>query len=131
MAYVAAIAFAMSNNPRRALLDAENRKRYQEVYAHELAHKRAAGSLGGNIVIDKNADGLITGGHVNIKMPSFNAANPLETKNHAQTVINAAMAPHDPSVQDFKVAAQARQILNQAQQAISDQKSGKKLDIRA
>ncbi|MDR1167825.1 MAG: hypothetical protein LBK53_02905 [Heliobacteriaceae bacterium] len=115
----------------KAQIEAENSKRYPEVYAHEMAHKTAAGAFAGSIVIDKNADGIITGGHVNIKMPSLNPENPLETKKHAQTVINAAMAPASPSSQDFEVAAQARQALKLAEKAITDQKTGKNLDIAA
>ncbi len=113
----------------KAQIEAENAKRYPAVYAHEAAHKSAAGEFGGQIVIDKNLDGLITGGHVNIQMPSFNAKNPAVSKQHAQTVINAALAPSDPSGQDYKVAAQAKQILQLADKAIIDQKTGKKLDI--
>ncbi len=114
---------------QKAAIEKENYKRYSDVYAHELAHKSVAGSFGGSIVIDKNPDGLIVGGHVDIKMPGFNPKNPQESKNHAEVVFKAAMAPHDPSTQDYKVAAEAQQIINRANKAIYDNKVGKKLDI--
>ncbi|MCD7878554.1 MAG: hypothetical protein LUG16_01315 [Candidatus Gastranaerophilales bacterium] len=90
-------------------------QRYNEIYAHEQAHKSAAGSLGGAIVIEKDSDGIPVGGHVDIKMPVLNKENPDETIEHADTVIKSAMAPDDPSTQDYKVASEARDIRSQAQ----------------
>lgn len=102
---------AIRNQQKQALI----RKNYSEIYAHELAHKNAGGSLAGPIVIEKNSDGIPIGGHVSIKMPSLNKKNPKETIEQAETVIKSAMAPSDPSGQDYKVAAQARRIKTQAQ----------------
>lgn len=99
------------NQQKQALI----RKNYSEIYAHELAHKNAGGSLAGPIVIEKNSDGIPIGGHVSIRMPSLNKKNPKETIGQAETVIKSAMAPSDPSSQDYKVAAQARRIKAQAQ----------------
>lgn len=90
------------------------KKNLSEIYTHERAHKAAGGSLTGPIVIDwKN--GIPIGGHVAIKMPKLNPKNPQKTIDNAQTVINSAMAPSDPSAQDYRVAAQAKTIKNQAQ----------------
>lgn len=111
--------------------ETENKKRYDEVYAHELAHKSAAGSLGGSIVIERDANGMVTGGHVPISIPGLNKAKPQETLKQAQQVIDSAMAPSDPSDQDYKVAAQARSVIAMAQQEITSQKEGKTLDIQA
>lgn len=97
----------------------QNTKAYSDVYAHESAHKSAAGALGGPIVVEKDASGAVTGGHVDIKMPTFDPKDPDKTVSQANQVIKAAMAPADPSGQDYKVAAQAQGILNQAQQAKS------------
>ena len=91
------------------------RNRYNEIYAHELAHKNAAGSLAGSIVIEKNSQGIPVGGHVSIKMPVLDKNNPQATINHANTVIKAALAPSDPSDQDYRVAAQAKNIKFQAE----------------
>lgn len=103
------------------------RKNYNEIYAHELAHKRAAGSLAGPIVIEKNSEGIPVGGHVSIKMPTLNKSNPQETIDQADIVIKSAMAPSDPSSQDFKVANQAKLIKNQAKNFMQN----KRLDYYA
>ncbi len=105
-------------------------KNYNEIYAHEMAHKSAGGALAGSIVIEKNADGIPVGGHVAIKMPSLNPDNPQKTIDEANIVIRSAMAPGDPSAQDFKVAAKARQIKAQAQSMLSGNK-GKNLNLMA
>ncbi|MDD3237480.1 MAG: putative metalloprotease CJM1_0395 family protein [Candidatus Gastranaerophilales bacterium] len=110
-------------------LKVENQKRYKDVYAHELAHKSKAGSLGGGIVIDKDGSGLITGGHVDIKMPGLNKTKPELTIKQAQQVIDSAMAPSDPSAQDYKVAAEARSVLAMANDEAKNKQSGNKLDI--
>ena len=92
------------------------RNNYNEIYAHELAHKRAAGSLAGPIVIEKNSEGIPIGGHVSIQMPTLNRANPEETIKQADIVIKSAKAPADPSSQDFKVAHQAEAIKAKAEE---------------
>ena len=107
------------------------KQRYDEIYAHELAHKQAAGSFGGAIVIEKDGNGIPIGGHVAIKMPTLDTKNPQKTIEHANTVIKAAMAPADPSSQDYRVAAQARAIKSNAEAIITNPKVGKKLDYQA
>lgn len=105
-------------------------KNYNHIYAHELAHKAAGGQFAGAISIERNADGIPVSGHVPIKMPSLNKKNPQQTIDHANTVIRAALAPSDPSGQDYKVAAQAANIKMQAQ-ALKNKNQGNKLDIQA
>lgn len=109
---------------RQALIN----KNYSEIYAHEAAHKAAGGSLAGAIVIEKNSDGIPVAGHVDIKMPALDKNNPDKTIKDANTVISSAMAPSDPSDQDYKVAAQASSIKMQAQ-AVKNENQGKKLDL--
>lgn len=106
-------------------------KNYSEIYSHELAHKTAGGSLAGAIVIEKNSDGIPIGGHVSIKMPSLNRQNPQKTIDDANTVIRSAMAPSDPSEQDYRVANQARTIKQAAMSFQNNQKLGNRLDVRA
>lgn len=113
-------------NQKNALI----KKNYDEIYAHEMAHKRAGGALAGQIVIEKNGEGIPIGGHVDIKMPSLDPQNPEKTINDANTVINSAMAPSNPSEQDYKVASQAQNIKMRAQ-ALKDKNLGQKLDIKA
>ncbi len=105
-------------------------QRYNEVYKHELAHKNAAGSLGGPIVIEKDSSGIPIGGHVNIKMPVLDKKNPDKTISHADTVIKAALAPDNPSGQDYKVAAEARAVKSEAQNYKS-KSQGQKLNLIA
>lgn len=106
-------------------------KNYNDIYRHEAAHKAAAGSFGGAIVIEKNSEGIPVGGHVDIKMPALNPKDPDKTISNARTVIGAAMAPSDPSSQDYKVAAQARSIMSQAEYMKKQPQVGKKLNIQA
>ena len=106
------------------------KKNYAEIYAHEKAHQNAGGALAGPIVIEKNEDGIPVGGHVNIKMPSLNPANPQKAIDDANTVIRSAMAPADPSGQDYAVANQAQNIKMRAQ-AMKKEGQGSKLDIQA
>ena len=91
------------------------RKNYNEIYAHEAAHKRAGGSLAGPIVIEYNGEGIPVGGHVSIKMPKLNQENPQQTIDEADIVIKSALAPSDPSSQDLKVASQAKGLKQKAQ----------------
>lgn len=102
-------------------------RNYNHIYAHEMAHKNAGGSFAGAISIERNADGIPVSGHVPIKMPVLNKENPQQTIDHANTVIRAALAPGDPSAQDYRVAAQAQQIKMQAV-AFKSKHQGNQLD---
>ena len=115
---------------QKAQKNALIKKNYDKIYAHELMHTSAGGSLAGSIVIEKNADGIPVAGHVDIKMPSLNPNNPQKTIDDANTVIKSAMAPFDPSEQDYKVASKAKSVKMQAQ-AIKDKNTGNKLDYKA
>lgn len=101
---------SLANNQKQQII----RSQYNKIYSHELAHKMAGGALAGGIVIEKNAQGIPVAGHVSIQMPKLNEANPDETIADAKTVINSALAPSDPSEQDYKVASEASEILSQA-----------------
>lgn len=118
-----------SNNIYRQQKNKIIDQQYKEIYAHEKAHKNAAGSLGGSIVIEKNTNGIPVGGHVDIKMPVLDKENPEKTIQHADTVIKAAMAPNKPSGQDYKVASEAKAIKNKAKN-IQNQ-SGQRLNLLA
>lgn len=107
------------------------KSRYNEIYAHEMKHKMAGGSFAGNIVIERDQNGIPNGGHVNIKMPTLNKENPEETIKHADVVIKSAMAPSDPSAQDYKVAAEARNIKAKAKSEENKPQAGSKLNFYA
>lgn len=104
-------------------------RNYNHIYAHEMAHKAAGGQFAGAISIERNAEGIPVSGHVPIRMPVLNKSNPQQTIDHANTVIKAAMAPSDPSGQDYKVANQASQIKMQAM-ALKAKRQGNRLDIQ-
>ncbi|MBQ9245244.1 protein-glutamate O-methyltransferase [bacterium] len=106
------------------------RERYNDIYAHEMAHKSAAGELGGPIVIERDSNGIPVGGHVNITMPVLDKNNPENTIKHADKVIKSAMAPSDPSAQDYRVAAAAKSVKSQAI-AEKNKQSGQKLNLFA
>ena len=91
------------------------KKNYNHIYAHELAHKIAGGSFAGAISIERDANGIPVSGHVPIQMPVLDKNDPQKTIEHAKTVIRAALAPNDPSSQDYKVAAEATAIKNKAE----------------
>ena len=101
-----------NNNEQKQNLINRN---YNEIYSHEQAHKSAGGALAGSIVIERHAEGIPVGGHVDIKMPTLNPDNPQQTIDEANIVIRSAMAPGNPSPQDFKVAAKAREVKAKAQ----------------
>lgn len=105
-------------------------RNYNHIYAHEMAHKNAGGSFAGGITIERNSDGIPVSGHVPIKMPVLDRRNPQATIDHADTVIRAALAPFDPSGQDFRVANQASQVKMQAL-AFKSKHQGNKLDVNA
>lgn len=85
-----------------------------EVMEHEKAHQQVAGELGGPIVIEKGSDGVAIGGHVPILIPEVTQGNAEITKEKNERVRAAALAPKDPSSQDYFVAAQAQANINKA-----------------
>lgn len=93
------------------------------VQAHEAAHMAAGGSLAGGASYGytQGPDGkmYITSGEVPISMPSSD--DPNQNIAYARQVAAAAMAPADPSPQDYKVAAQAAQMEMRARMDLSAQ----------
>jgi hypothetical protein len=89
-----------------------------KVKAHEAAHKAAGGAATGPVSYSytRGPDGknYITGGEVPITISS--GRTPQETISRMQQVIQAALAPADPSPQDRAVAAQAAAIQQTARQ---------------
>ena len=109
------------------------KENYSRIYSHEAAHKAAAGSLGGPIVIEYNPQGIPVSGHVSIRIPSLNKSNPDETISQAKQVKRAALAPgSDLSEADLNVAHSADVLLSEAQSLKKDSaKRGETLDISA
>lgn len=84
----------------------------REVKAHEAAHQAAGGSLAGGASYSyvKGPDNQMyaVSGEVPIRMQKGNT--PDETIANARQIASAAMAPANPSPQDYKVAANALKL---------------------
>lgn len=113
-------AFSNSYIPPKKKLAGDNefenykQKTNDHILKHEQAHQNAAGALGGGIVIEKDSDGVAFAGHVPIQIPEVSAGNTDATKKQNEQVKTAALAPSDPSGQDYLVAAQAQANINKA-----------------
>ncbi|ROU01996.1 hypothetical protein EB809_00385 [Marinobacter sp. R17] len=94
------------------------KSRDREVRAHESAHQSAGGQHAGaaSFTYTRGPDGAqyATEGEVPIDISPV-SGNPQATIDKMRTVRAAALAPAQPSSQDRQVAAQAMQILLQAQ----------------
>ena len=81
-----------------------------EVRAHEAAHQAAGGGMTGaaSYTYQQGPDGKMyaIGGEVSISMKG--GSSPEETIANARQVAAAAMAPGNPSPQDYSVAASAK-----------------------
>lgn len=92
-------------------------QRDREVRDHEAAHAAAGGGLAGapSYSYTRGPDGQLyaTGGEVGIN--TSRSADPETSIQNARTVLQAALAPANPSPQDLRVAAQARAQLIDAQ----------------
>ncbi|HEF5072525.1 putative metalloprotease CJM1_0395 family protein [Campylobacter jejuni] len=84
----------------------------RNVKAHEAAHQAAGGGLAGaaSFTYTRGPDNQMyaTAGEVPISMQKGNT--PEETIANARQIAAAAMAPADPSPQDYKVAANASKM---------------------
>ena len=101
--------------------------RDQEIRIHEMAHMMAGGQYvtsGPSYQYEIGPDGkaYAVSGSVGIDTSPVQD-NPEATIAKMQTVAAAAMAPSQPSGQDYKVAAQARQAEAQARAELSAMKS--------
>jgi len=105
--------------------------RDSEVKAHEAAHKAAGGGMTGaaSYTYQRGPDGKMyaIGGEVSISIPQ--ASTPEEALKNARTIAAAAMAPANPSPQDFAVASSARLMEIKAQQEIAQKEQQKQEGI--
>ncbi len=108
----------LSEDEKRLVQDL--RSRDAEVKTHEAAHQAAGGGMTGaaSYTYQQGPDGKMyaIGGEVSISIPS--GSTPQENMRNAQQAIAAAMAPADPSGQDFAVASSAMVMLIKAQQQL-------------
>jgi hypothetical protein len=103
----------------------ELRQRDREVKAHELAHKSVGGRYvtGGSFTYQTGPDGqrYAIGGEVTIDTSP--GTTPEENLHKAELIQRAAMAPADPSPQDYRVASQAAMMAAHARGEIAAEKS--------
>lgn len=99
--------------------------RDREVRAHEQAHKSVGGAHSGAMSFEyqQGPDGqrYAVGGEVSIDISTTD--DPQKTIAKMQQVRSAAMAPAEPSAQDYKVAAQASQQEAQARAEMNSSES--------
>lgn len=106
---------ANPNQKAEAVLAKVRANSKAHIVGHEQAHQRAAGSLGGQMSIQYNKDGVAVAGQVPISIPRMDRSNPENAIKLYQTVRFAALAPSDPSGQDMAVASHAQSLMGQAQ----------------
>lgn len=103
---------------------AELKARDREVRAHEAAHQAVGGQYAGAIsyVYERGPDGAqyAVGGEVSIDTSPVEG-DPQATIEKMRTVRAAALAPAEPSPQDRAVAAEAMQLMLQAQSELSSE----------
>lgn len=103
---------------------AELKARDREVRAHEAAHQAVGGQYAGAIsyVYQRGPDGAqyAVGGEVSIDTAPVEG-DPQATIEKMRTVRAAALAPAEPSPQDRAVAAQAMQLMLQAQSELASE----------
>jgi len=102
------------------LLVGKLESRDAHVRAHEAAHQSAGAATGAvNFTYEKGPNGKMyaIGGDVSISYQT--GSTPQETIKNAQTVINAALAPSDPSPQDFAVASSAKVMMMKAERELA------------
>lgn len=106
----------------------ELKKADQETRAHEQAHQAAGGPYAGapSFEYEAGPDNKRYAVKGEVKIDSAPVpGNPQATIDKAEVVIRAALAPAKPSPQDYKVAAQARQTLVEAQSQLQAEKQDK------
>jgi hypothetical protein len=106
-------------------LVAELKKADRQIKQHEMAHMAAAAGIaisGAQFEYKRGPDGVMyaVAGEVNIDTSPV-SGDPQATLAKAQKIERAAMAPVDPSPQDRKVAAQARQMAVKARMDMMQQ----------
>lgn len=93
-----------------------------EVRQHEMAHQAAGGGHTGAVSYSyqRGPDGRMyaVGGEVSIDT-SAAAGDPRGTLEKAEAIIRAAMAPAEPSSQDYRVAASARAMAAEARSELA------------
>lgn len=108
--------------------------RDQEVRTHELAHVAAGGQYAGTpqyqYTVGPDGQRYVTDGEVSIDLSPIDG-DPAATITKLDQVISSALAPAEPSTQDRQVAAQASQLILQAQSELAEQRAVELEDVRS
>ncbi|MCF6309039.1 MAG: hypothetical protein L3J19_00975 [Sulfurimonas sp.] len=106
----------LSQEEKQLVQDLQSRD--TEVRGHEAAHQGAGGGMtgGASFTYQQGPDRRMyaIGGEVSISIPT--GSTPQESIRNARQAIAAAMAPSDPSGQDFSVASSAMVMMMKAEQ---------------
>lgn len=121
-------------SPEDQALVEQLQKRDREVRLHEQAHQSAGGRYTGSADYDyqRGPDGrnYAVGGEVSIDAGS--TSNPADTIQKAKQIRAAALAPAQPSAQDRRVAADAEQMIADAQQQLrAEEQAAAKAELNA
>jgi len=115
----------LTDDEKRAITELQARD--TEVRAHEAAHQAAGGGLtgGASYTYQKGPDGRMyaIGGEVSIATKG--GSTPQEAIANARQVQAAAMAPANPSGQDYAVATSAKVMEMKAQQELAKEQQAK------
>ena len=115
----------LSEDQKRAISQLQARD--SEVRAHEAAHQAAGGGMtgGASYTYQKGPDGRMyaIGGEVSISTKG--GSTPQEEMANARQVQAAAMAPANPSGQDYAVATSAKVMEMKAQQELAKEEAAK------
>ncbi len=102
-----------------------------EVRQHEMAHQAAGGGHTGAVsyTFERGPDGRMyaVGGEVSIDT-SAAGGDPQATLEKAEAIIRAAMAPAEPSAQDYRVAASARAMAAEARAELAQMEEDKRAE---
>ncbi len=114
------------NDPEVVKVISQLESRDREVRIHEQAHAAVGGQYvtsGPSYTYQTGPDGkrYAVGGNVGIDVSPI-PNDPQATLAKARQVIQAAMAPAQPSSQDYAVAQSAQAMMQQAQQELSTQR---------
>lgn len=111
----------LNEDEKKVVRDLQSRD--SEVKAHEAAHQAAGGGMTGaaSYSYQQGPDGKMYAivGEVSISMKS--GSSPEENVRNARQIIAAAMAPGNPSPQDYSVASSAKVMEMKALQQIAKQ----------
>jgi len=117
----------LSDDEKRVVTELQARD--SEVRAHEAAHQAAGGGMtgGASYSYQKGPDGRMyaIGGEVSISTKG--GSTPQEAIANARQVQAAAMAPANPSGQDYAVATSAKVMEMKAQQELAKEQQAKML----